>query len=205
MLVLLSLLVSRQICLECHYPISTCVCANIETLTLAPQLIVMQHPSEVEHAKNSVRLLKLVIPDTQVYVGETAEDFADLRDELASSNRPVYLIYPNEQSQEVKQAKPNIDGIYILLDGTWRKAFRMLQLNPWLLALPSLHLDVEQASNYTIRKSSRADSLSTLEAAALVLASLDSTLDVSPLHRAFDAMIQHQLAAMPAHVRARYS
>ncbi len=196
---------SRKVCSKCQYPVTTCVCASIETLAPAAQLIVMQHPSEVEHAKNSVRLLKLVIPDTQVIVGETAEDFAELRRYLTDSHKPIYLIYPNEQSQEVKQANPCEHGIFILLDGTWRKAFRMLQLNPWLLELPSLHLDVTQASNYTIRKSSRADSLSTLEAAALVLESLESQVDVSPLYRAFDAMIQHQLASMPPHVRARYS
>lgn len=195
---------SRQICSRCQYPLTTCICANVTELALNAQLVVMQHPSEVEHAKNSVRVLKLVVPETKVVVGESAEDFAELRAELEKSQRPVYLIYPNENSEAVEDVQPNKDGIFILLDGTWRKAFRLLQLNPWLFNLPSLHLDVAQGSNYRIRKSSRPDSLSTLEAAALVLSSVDGSLDTSPLHRAFDAMVEHQLAAMPAHVRARY-
>jgi DTW domain-containing protein YfiP len=52
----------------------------------------MQHPSEVGHAKNSVRLLKLVLPQTQIYVGETGEDFIELQHYLATQTK-----YPNER------------------------------------------------------------------------------------------------------------
>jgi DTW domain-containing protein YfiP len=104
----------------------------------------------------------------------------------------------NEQA--ALKAKLNI----ILLDGTWRKAYRMLQLNPWLLDLPSLHLSFEGQSQYTIRKSSRPDSLSTLEAAAYTLQALEPELNIAPILSLFNAMVQQRLDAMPKAVRQRY-
>lgn len=164
----------------------------------------MQHPSEVNHAKNTVRLMRLVMPQLQVFVGETAEDFADLQAYLAQANKPIYLVYPSDTSQTVAQAKAPVDAIIILLDGTWRKVYRLLQSNPWLAKYPALHLEVNHESQYIIRKAKRSDSLSTLEATALVLTALDSRVDTTPLFAAFEAMVQHRLQAMPIEVKARY-
>ncbi len=190
----------------------------------------MQHPSEVGQSKNTVHLLGLVLPAMRRYVGESAADFAALRQELALQH--CYLVYPSEHSKSAEQLsvelastgiiaanlasanlvnqagdeKPAAQALIsiILLDGTWRKAYRMLQLNPWLLTLPSLHLNFEGQSQYRIRKSSRSDSLSTLEAAAYTLKALEPNIDIEPILKLFDAMVQTRLDAMPAKVRARY-
>ncbi|MFT5790604.1 MAG: DTW domain-containing protein YfiP [Shewanella sp.] len=168
------------------------------------ELIILQDPTEVGHAKNSVRLMKLVIPETQVYVGENTDDFTALREYLAQSKKRVYLIYPSEQSEQAHQGSCDGDAILLLLDGTWRKAYKLLQLNPWLQDFPSLHLDLDSASNYTIRKASRSDSLSTLEASAMMLKVLEPQQDVTPLTDALAALVEQRLASMPADVRARY-
>lgn len=196
---------SRVICAQCHYPQSACVCSAIRHLEIESRLIVMQHPSEVGHAKNSVRLMQLVIPKLEVVVGEIADDFASLQQSIQAQTSQTYLLYPSDQSSSVNEAKPQRGSSFILLDGTWRKAFRMLQLNPWLMKLPALHLDLHHASNYRIRKSSRPDSLSTLEAAALTLGAAEPEADISALYQAFDAMIEQRLNSMPSHVRSRYS
>jgi DTW domain-containing protein YfiP len=168
------------------------------------QLVVLQHPSEVEHKKNSVRVLSLAVPKTQVYVGESESDFNGLREYLAACNKPIYLVYPSALSVSVEQQRINPDCILLLLDGTWRKAFKMLQLNPWLTQYPAVHLAEGYESRYRIRKSSRSDSLSTLEACAYMLSALDPTLDVQPLMMAFDAMVELRIKAMPSTVQVRY-
>lgn len=181
-----------------------CLCAHVQPIKPLTQLLVLQHPSEVAHKKNSVRVLSLAIPDTQVYVGESEADFAALRVQLSRYQRPIYLVYPSEQSVSVEGQSISADCVLLLLDGTWRKAFKILQLNPWLAQFPALHLAPGYASRYRIRKSSRSDSLSTLEASAYMLKALDGTLAVDPLLAAFDAMVAMQLKAMPAEVRLRY-
>ncbi|MCG9966388.1 tRNA-uridine aminocarboxypropyltransferase [Shewanella cutis] len=195
---------SRHYCPTCCYPMNACLCSHVQQIKPQTQLLVLQHPCEVEHKKNSVRVLSLVIPDTQVYVGESEADFAALRAQLSRCQRPIYLVYPSEQSVSVEQQMISADCVLLLIDGTWRKAFKILQLNPWLAQLPAVHLPEGYASRYKIRKSSRSDSLSTLEASAYMLKALDKGLDVSPLLAAFDAMVALRLEAMPAEVRLRY-
>ena len=168
------------------------------------ELIVLQDPSEVGHAKNSVRLMELVIPETQVYVGETPEDFSVLRQYLTNSDKPVYLVYPSDESELAGSNSLGEEVILLLLDGTWRKAYKLLQLNPWLEDFPALHLELESASNYTIRKASRSDSLSTLEASAMMLKAIEPLQDVTPLTDALAALVEQRLASMPADVRERY-
>lgn len=171
---------------------------------VSTELIILQDPSEVGHAKNSVRLLSLVIPETQVIVGELPEDFLKLRQYLNASRKPIYLVYPSDKSRNVEEVNLEGEVILLLLDGTWRKAYKLLQLNPWLLDYPSLHLDLESASNYTIRKASRSDSLSTLEASAMMLQAIEPKVDVTPLTKALRALVDQRLNAMPADVRKRY-
>ncbi|MFT5234785.1 MAG: DTW domain-containing protein YfiP [Shewanella sp.] len=173
-------------------------------MTVATELIVLQDPSEVSHAKNSVRLMALVIPETRVYVGETADDFKSLRQYLEGCNKPIYLVYPSDRSSDVAATELDELSVLLFLDGTWRKAYKLLQLNPWLQDYPALHLDLESASNYKIRKASRADSLSTLEAAAMMLKSIEPALRIAPLTNALEAMVQQRIQSMPADVRKRY-
>jgi DTW domain-containing protein YfiP len=173
-------------------------------MTVSTELIVLQDPSEVGHAKNSVRLMALVIPETRVYVGESPDDFKSLRQYLDGCTKPIYLVYPSDNSSDVMQTQLENQVVLLFLDGTWRKAYKLLQLNPWLQDYPALHLDLESASNYKIRKASRADSLSTLEAAAMMLKSIEPELKVSPLTNALEAMVQQRIQSMPADVRKRY-
>ncbi len=173
-------------------------------MQVSTELIVLQDPSEVGHAKNSVRLLSLVISETRVLVGEESADFEWLRQYLDASTKPIYLVYPSDRSKNAEEEQFDDEVILLLLDGTWKKVYKLLQLNPWLLQYPSLHLNLLLGSNYIIRKASRSDSLSTLEAAAMVLKTIEPELSVAPLTRALSAMVNQRLNSMPASVRKRY-
>ncbi|MGL5359720.1 MAG: tRNA-uridine aminocarboxypropyltransferase [Shewanella sp.] len=195
---------SREYCCRCGYPHNACLCPCIQTIAPKTQLVVLQHPSEVSHKKNSVRVLSLVVPEVQVFVGEGAADFSPLRDYLACCGKPIYLVYPSAQSVSIADTQIERDVVLLLLDGTWRKAFKMLQLNPWLSEYPALHLAEGYATRYKIRKSRRTDSLSTLEASAYMLKALDSELNVEPLIAAFEGMVEMRIRAMPETVQSRY-
>ena len=61
-----------------------------------------------------------------------------------------------------------------VLDGSWRKSRLLLHRNPWLQALPRLHLHSIPASAYTVRKAHAGHQLSTLEACGLALDQLEA-------------------------------
>ena len=88
----------------------------------------------------------------------------------------------------------------ILLDGTWKKAFKMWQVSSNLHALNTVHLPKDLKGNYRIRKAPSENSLSTVEAGYHLLSLLERDGDFSPLLTAFDQMIQFQINQMPAGV-----
>ncbi len=93
---------------------------------------------------------------------------------------------PNQICQWPKQI--------ILLDGTWKKAYKLWQLNTWLHTLPTLRID-DVESQYHIRKAPKAGYLSTLEAAAICLEKLEKC-NTKPLYNCFNLMqktfLKHQ-------------
>ncbi|MEJ6475469.1 tRNA-uridine aminocarboxypropyltransferase [Pseudoalteromonas piscicida] len=194
----------RNTCSACQFPLNTCVCSYIgPMIENAIDIIVMQHPSEVKVAKNTAKLLSLQLSNVTIYIGENESDFNALRTRCADQR--VALLYPNDQAHTLisnSNGTVKLDAI-IVLDGTWKKATKLYQLNQWLHALPSFKFDTFHASEYTIRKSKHKYSLSTLEAAAQFLDIADSC-DTSALYQLQAGMVKEQMKLMPADVKARY-
>ncbi len=197
----------RSQCPTCHYPLATCVCHATGIVESRHNIVILQHPSETKQAKGTVNLLKLCLPQLQVWLGETPADFEPLRHQLQNDDQTTYLVYPSEQSQPLEaiadkhETTPKINLIFI--DGSWKKAYKIFQLNPWLAALPALHFSHAPRSQYLIRKASRSDSLSTLEAVDYCLTQLDDC-DTTPLLNSFKAMIDGQWRYMSDEVKQRY-
>ena len=151
---------------------------------------MLQHPSEATHAKNTARLIELVTETCEINVGETPEDFAEVKKAL-QTNTGAVVLFPAPQSMALADelaARP-IDTL-VILDGTWRKAKKIWLANPWLQQLRVCHLNGHANSDYRIRRSKYPNSLSTLEAAVVALGALEST-PTAPLTEAFSAMQSH--------------
>lgn len=201
----------RQYCSVCLYPQTVCLCDVIKPVNSKHQVIILQHPSECKHAKGSARLVALCLENSHLLVGEQSNDFDALQHQLTCQQNPSYLIYPTQQCQYVEQLALDSTKTgqqispcnLIFIDGSWKKAYKILQLNPWLKQLPSLSFRQANHSQYQIRKASRSDSLSTLEAVKYCLDTLDNT-NTAPLSAAFAAMINNQWQFMSDEVKARY-
>ncbi len=196
---------SRCICQQCGYPVATCLCAEVEPMSAPLSIHVLQHPTEQKIAKNTARLINLVIPQTQLHVGESESDFESLRDQLDVT--ASLLIFPSEINQVVIEEgyRTNISlpRNLVLIDATWRKAKKIYALNPWLQQLPSARIESAHKTQYAIRHSRLEGGLSTIEAVILALDGL-TNVDTQPLRKIFQAMIQQQMKFMPKKVRERY-
>lgn len=183
--------VKRSYCIMCKYPQSVCVCFAVEALKCNQKIIVLQHPAESKHAKNSARLLPLCLTNVQIVIGESAGDFLQLIKVCQWAPEEFAVFYPNDCStpleQHVFRFKQDMPDTLIFIDATWRKALKMWKLNPWLHTLNSWHFATPPSSRYQIRKASVANSLSTLEAVAYVLEQTQG-IDCQPLYRCFRAM-----------------
>ena len=84
----------------------------------------------------------------------------------------------------------DIEGI-VLLDGTWSQAKALWWRNAWMLKCQRVILGPKRPSRYgKLRKEPRGDGLSTIEAAAMLLAGLEKRPDIAEtLNASFDRML----------------
>jgi hypothetical protein len=92
-----------------------------------------------------------------------------------------------------------LEGI-VVLDGSWQEAKALWWRNPWLLKLNRLVLNPSSRARYgRLRRESRREALSTLEAVALALKHLNPTPSVE--ERLLAALDRFIAAARPPHPR----
>ncbi|RFO95992.1 DTW domain-containing protein [Rhodoferax lacus] len=202
----------RPHCPVCARPQSTCICQWITPVAQATEVLILQHPLEVGHAKNSAGLLHLCLANSRIVVGEVF-DAAALQTLLQEPKYTV-LLYP--LSDDPAHAVPALlDAArlrdpaqvrVVVLDATWRKSRKMLHLSPWLQSLPRLSLGDSLVSGYSIRKAHKPGQCSTLEASCAALAQLqDDAPNYLPLLQAFKGFVAQQGGYVQAHVSASTS
>lgn len=185
---------SRSRCERCLRPAGHCLCSLIPQLSSRTRVLVLQHPSEANHALNTARLAALGLDNAELKVGEVFEDLAQL---LECPGYQARLLFPADDAQPLQAYAPSQEPMLLVVpDGTWRKARKLLHLNPLLAALPRVTLEAAPVSRYRLRKAPGPDALSTLEAIVEALQTLEAPTSFEPLLRPFDALIEGQIAAM---------
>lgn len=185
---------SRSQCPRCLRPESHCLCALIPQLDSRTRVLVLQHPSEVNHALNTARLATLGLINAELIVGEVFEDLPQL---LSRPGYQARLLFPADDAQPLQAYDPAAQPLLLVVpDGTWRKARKLLHLNPLLAALPRVSLGEGGVSRYRLRKAPGPGALSTLEAIVQALQTLEAPASFEPLLKPFDALIEGQIAAM---------
>ena len=187
---------SRPQCPRCIRPIDRCLCALIPSLPSRTRVLILQHPSEVRHALNTARLAALGLRNVQLLVGEV---FEQLDTHLQQPGCQPYLLFPGEHAQPLAAMAATAATQPMLLvvpDGTWRKARKILHLNPALAALPRVVLAAGLQSRYRLRKAPMPGALSTIEAIVEALNTLEAPARFDALLKPFDALIEGQIEAM---------
>lgn len=186
----------RPRCERCQRPIAHCLCPLIPSLDSRTRVLVLQHPSETSHALNTARLAALGLINAELRVGEVFDDLEAL---LATPGYRPVLLFPGDAAEVLQAYGAVIDELPLLLivpDGTWRKARKMLYLNPLLEALPRVTLGDVTPSRYRLRKAPEPGALSTIEAVVQALNVLEGASRFDPVLRPFEALIEGQIRAM---------
>ena len=198
--------------MRCLRPQATCLCSLARPTAHRTEVLVLQHPQEQRHAKNSVALLRLSLANCEVVVGERFSP-GELQTLLHRPGRHTRLLYPDVPAAPLHQAPVALSGLptrLVVIDATWRKSLRLLLEHPDLAALPRMPLHTPAPTRYReIRAARRADQVSTLEATVQALALLEGpAFDGAPLLDAFGRFVADVAARQPlsrsmAHHQAR--
>jgi DTW domain-containing protein len=198
-------------CSHCGKPMPLCVCADVQPIDSRIELLILQHPQEQDRALGTARLTamhfeKAVVkiglswPSLSKALGRPVADpsrwavlylgsakAADLgtREEVVAINRK------GEIEENQRAILKGIEGV-VLLDGSWSQAKALWWRNPWMLKCQRLILGPRQPSRYgNLRREPRRDGLSTIEAAALVISTLEKRPDIADsLNASFARMLR---------------
>ncbi|WP_022941032.1 tRNA-uridine aminocarboxypropyltransferase [Psychromonas hadalis] len=188
-------MVKRAFCVNCFKASSACICATIKSINNVHLLHILQDPSEEKKAIGTARILKLSLKRVKLTVGT-------LFDEQDFDVNNSYLLFPNEEALPAERLTDEVminkKSTFILLDGSWKKAYKLLMNNPFLQKLPKVSINVDIKSNYRLRKSPREDGLSTVEAGYYLLSQLENNSEkFNPLLESFEFMIDYQISQIP--------
>lgn len=191
---------ARATCPRCLLAQVACICPLITPTPHASAVLILQHPLETHHAKNSARLLHLSLPGSRLLVGEVFDETAW---QTPGDPRYTVLLYPPTHTQghappaalDSTQLTNPAQVRLIVLDATWRKSRKMLHQSPALQRLPRLALTDVPPPRYAIRKAHAPGQLSTLEATCAALAQLEgNAAHWQALLNAFDQFVAQRQA-----------
>jgi DTW domain-containing protein YfiP len=197
-------------CPHCGKPLPLCICGSVTPIENKISLLILQHPQEQDralgtarltalHFKNAVLKIGLSWPSLSKALGRPVADpsrwavlylgSAKVSD-LDTENEIVAINRKGEIEPHQRAILGDIDGI-VLLDGTWSQAKALWWRNAWMLKCQRVILGPQRPSRYgKLRKEPRTDGLSTIEAAAMLLAGLEKRPDIAEtLNGSFERLL----------------
>ena len=198
------------VCPQCLKPVPLCICDSITPIENKVQLLILQHPQEQDRALGTARLTALHFANAVLKIGLSWPSLskalgrrvmdpsrwavlylgsAKLAD-LETDRDIVAIDHKGKLEENQRGILKEIEGI-VLLDGTWSQAKALWWRNAWMLKCQRVILGPAQPSRYgKLRKEPRGDGLSTIEAAAMMLASLERRPDIAEtLNGSFERML----------------
>jgi DTW domain-containing protein YfiP len=164
----------RSICSNCLRPLPFCYCPHLSQLRNEWPVYIIQDLREFAHAIGTARIAALSLSNCHLLVVDpdniSATCMSALEELRASS--PV-LIYPGVQSKSLSVLAELPKRPLIFIDASWRRSRKIMHRLPWLAQLPRYSLAPIIPSRYRIRQQPGIHALSTLEAVAFTLATLE--------------------------------
>jgi len=191
----------RPQCNRCLRPSTVCWCKSINSIKTSCKVVIIQHPHEEKRCLRTAPILEAALPP-QSYIKVRAKRFSQHRHpelwKLISSPNSI-VMYPGPNATKLEdlpkigpnQATYNI----ILIDGTWHQAKSMYYNSAKLKTVQQVCLGEEYQSEYVIRTQPSQSALSTVETAAIALATLEDNWSLySSLVEPLKALCQFQIS-----------
>ncbi len=156
-----------------------CMCDEVTPAATGCEVVVVQHHNEAPRTSNSARVLPLALAAARIVVRRPPEP-------VPPFGAGAFLLFPDPAAPSIANV-PQIRTL-VVPDGTWREARRIARREPALAALPRVRLEVDALSDYELRTSAGPGMLSTAEAVAHALLSIESVAvgeHVLGVHRLF--------------------
>ncbi len=169
-------------CPRCETHIDLCFCSEFKCFPLKTWVSVVMHVREKTLVTNTARLMQNILPHSNLIEhGVPGRSLEDVKAELLPLRGTPVILFPAPESKVLRASSDLLaSGPFHLIvpDGNWsngRKLFnRLRQLVPEAHCMQLDPASMNLKSQYRLRSSERAEALSTYEAIALALDTLEA-------------------------------
>lgn len=153
------------------------------------------HRHEEEHTTNTGRLAALALTNSAVVTrGDPLRRITP--DALGAHDGDRLVLFPSDDAvvlDDTFAASLRRPVTLVVPDGNWRQARRAFRREPLLQPMTRVRLEAGPSSEYSLRRVTRADGISTLEAIARALGVLEGTAVREDLERLFLTVVERVL------------
>ena len=184
-------------CPRCGKPATLCVCAEIAPIDNRIAVLILQHPQEQDAALGTAQLTHLSFKRATLKIGLSWPSLAKVLGRSVDPRRWAVLYLGSARASQIARGREvvavdrkgaalpeqdaalaEIEGV-ILLDGSWSQAKALWWRNAWLLKCRRVVLAPHRPSRFgKLRREPRRESLSTIEAAALLVSRLEARPEI---------------------------
>src|SRR5215510_16157654 len=196
-------------CSSCYLPPDVCICVYTPTIHTPAQFWLLIHPDEHRKPTNTARLIGASIPHTRFFPWYRTAPPAGLITLLRECRFMPYLLVPQGDATLFERLRerpwlPDRVPAFVLLDGTWSQATKMLHRSPYLQGISRMAIRPKTPSTYRLRCQRCAQHLSTVEVAIALLEQLDEMTASRVLHAYFRVFTESCMAARHGHALTKF-
>ena len=168
-----------NLCLGCRRRLLTCVCPLIKPFDTASRFIILMHPMEYKKEKvGTGRFTHLILKNSEVLVDVGFDENPRLQEILKDTRYQTFLLYPGEETidlsqQEARNALGDRPSQFIVIDGTWPCAKKMMKLTKSLHHIQRVSFQTKKISEFQVKHQPLPGCLSTVESVYQVLKDLN--------------------------------
>ena len=191
-------------CSKCGLPIITCICKSIKEVETKAKFVILSSEKEVYRNTNTANLLKQInTKSTEIIIWKRGEIPGSILSYINNDIYNVYLVFPIiNKEMEIRKAKYNKDNntpVFIIVDGTWREAWKIIRKSDYLKNLPILSLETNRVSKFTLRRGQEEGNLCTIEAAMELLKINDEDILSEEINKGFELFLKSYKAGASGH------
>lgn len=191
-------------CKVCGLPTITCICNKIKKVRTQVKFIILSNERELYRKTNTANLLKLVNPESTEIItwirGKSSESI--LRD-IKNDIYKVYLVFPdiNEElkSRKVEYTSSKYIPVFIIVDGTWKEAWKIVKKTDYLKELPVIALKTDRISKFILRRGQDEGNLCTIETVIELLKINEEVSNGDKIDYNFDLFLNSYKAGASGH------
>jgi DTW domain-containing protein YfiP len=168
-----------NLCLNCRRRLLTCVCQYLRPFETHSRFVILMHPMEFKKEKvGTGRFSNLILKNSEIIVDVCFDENRRFLEVLEDKNYQTVILYPGEQTIDLSKAE-SAEKLgtkplqFLVIDGTWPCAKKMMKLTTKLHHLTRVSFDTLRISEFQVKHQPLPGCLSTVESIHQVILDLN--------------------------------